>query len=445
MSNSVKSNYEESLSPQLHMALADVLSDDTKPPTISVNDAIKSFSGGKTMISVEEGVSESAMHGIVGVGRGWEPPRLITFCDEDARPGYNSMKAHEYQDSAAILEAKVNVLAALIHHARHCTAYTGAGISTASGINDYASKAKQSIATGSGALDRKKSKGSRLDTSPSYSHFVLASMHRAGLLSHWVQQNHDGLPQKAGYPQSELNEIHGSWFDPSNPVVPMSGSLREDLLERLHHECNKTDLCLAIGTSLCGMNADSIVEVTAKNALFLRRRKVGLGSVIIGIQRTAMDNLATLRIFAKIDDVMALLAQKLSLDVPTLGYVPSIPRNCIVDGQHNIFRVPYLPNGAPSQQRLRSQTEKPVINWDLSVGARVKLTAGPGKGFEGEIISTPDTEVSLEMNKSYSVRFPCTREGENLGKGLKVYRFGIWWIEAACNGSLTLLPLVNVK
>ena len=55
---------------------------------------------------------------------------------------------------------------------------------------------------------------------------------RLGLIEsrHWVQQNHDGLPQKAGYPQQHLNEIHGAWFDPSNPVVPMSGTLREDLM-----------------------------------------------------------------------------------------------------------------------------------------------------------------------------------------------------------------------
>ena len=27
----------------------------------------------------------------------------------------------------------------------------------------------------------------------------------------WVQQNHDGLPQKAGFPQQDMIEIHGSW------------------------------------------------------------------------------------------------------------------------------------------------------------------------------------------------------------------------------------------
>jgi hypothetical protein len=36
-------------------------------------------------------------------------------------------------------------------------------------------------------------------------------MHRTGLLHHWLQQNHDRLAQKAGFPQAALNEIHGAW------------------------------------------------------------------------------------------------------------------------------------------------------------------------------------------------------------------------------------------
>ena len=32
-------------------------------------------------------------------------------------------------------------------------------------------------------------------------HRVLAALQKAGLLHGWIQQNHDGLPQKAGFPQ----------------------------------------------------------------------------------------------------------------------------------------------------------------------------------------------------------------------------------------------------
>ena len=39
------------------------------------------------------------------------------------------------------------------------------------------------------------------------------------------------LPQKSGFPQEKMNEIHGAWYDPSNPVVQFSGSLRGDLFQ----------------------------------------------------------------------------------------------------------------------------------------------------------------------------------------------------------------------
>ena len=36
-----------------------------------------------------------------------------------------------------------------------------------------------------------------LEASPTWSHRFLAGLWRQKLLQHWVQQNHDGLPQKA--------------------------------------------------------------------------------------------------------------------------------------------------------------------------------------------------------------------------------------------------------
>ena len=39
--------------------------------------------------------------------------------------------------------------------------------------------------------------------------------------------------------------------------------------------------------------------------------------VIVNLQRTPLDHVASLRIFAKCDDVSHLLAKKLSFDIPT--------------------------------------------------------------------------------------------------------------------------------
>ena len=74
--------------------------------------------------------------------------------------------------------------------------YSGAGISVAAGIGQAA---------------RGAARGSRgTDAEPTPAHFALAALHRAGLLHGWVQQNHDGLPQKAGFPQVRRRHESGS-------------------------------------------------------------------------------------------------------------------------------------------------------------------------------------------------------------------------------------------
>ena len=74
--------------------------------------------------------------------------------------------------------------------------------------------------------------GATTDATPTPTHLALAVLRAQGLVHAWIQQNHDGLPQKAGWPQENLIEIHGSWYDPSNPVVCYDGSLRSDLYDK---------------------------------------------------------------------------------------------------------------------------------------------------------------------------------------------------------------------
>ena len=74
----------------------------------------------------------------------------------------------------------------------------------------------------------------------------------------------------------------------------------------------KTDLCLAMGTSLCNTTstADRLVASVAKRA----EHETGvLGAVIISLQKTRLDHLASLRFFAKIDDVMMALDKVMQL------------------------------------------------------------------------------------------------------------------------------------
>merc|ERR1712139_37407 len=109
---------------------------------------------------------------------------------------------------------------------------------------------KFEVATSKGAIKLKKFDW--MDAQPTKTHRVLATMYEEGMFKNWVQQNHDSLPQKAGFPQHALNEIHGSLHDPGNPVIEINGWLREDLSDWLHQWSNKSDLCLALGCSLSG-------------------------------------------------------------------------------------------------------------------------------------------------------------------------------------------------
>ena len=82
---------------------------------------------------------------------------------------------------------------------------------------------------------------------------VLVRMHHAEMLHHWIQQ-------KADFPLHAMNEIHGSWSDPSNRVINFSECFRDDLAEDWEIWCKKVKVCLTLGTSLSNMTSDDIVS-----------------------------------------------------------------------------------------------------------------------------------------------------------------------------------------
>eukprot|EP00930_Biecheleria_cincta_P044977 TRINITY_DN30994_c0_g1_i1.p1 TRINITY_DN30994_c0_g1~~TRINITY_DN30994_c0_g1_i1.p1 ORF type:complete len:518 (-),score=99.68 TRINITY_DN30994_c0_g1_i1:351-1904(-) len=321
------------------------------------------------------------------------------------------LNASEYRDDPQSLACKVSILAHLLRCSRKTLAYTGAGLSVAAGI--------EMAAAGSAKAE----KSHPLAADPTLAHCVMAELNKCNLLHGWVQQNHDGLPQKAGYRQEDINEIHGSWYDPSNPVVLYSGSLRGDLYADMKDWAKSADLVLVLGTSLSGLNADQCVSKTAERSL--PGRSKSLGSVIISPQRTPEDGEASLRLFACADDVMALLAKELNLQVrPGRALFSSELRNW----------VPYDKNGKRSD---RVQTW-----WDLTPGA--KLRVPQHNNIEGAqqpayLGITPELvgQALPADNKRccISVKFAERRSTMQLG---------IWWIDAALRGGVEYLPVVNI-
>lgn len=267
-------------------------------------------------------------HGLLGVDKSWEVPKLAALSEAQARPQYVTYDASEYLDRPEVLRAKVAILSQMFRRSQRKTVlYTGAGLSTASGIGDYASKATGSVAPHL----QGGSSGSRLDLTPTYAHHALAALDEKGLIGNWIQQNHDRLAQKAGFPQARLNEIHGAWGDMKNQVKMMDDMLRSDLMQWLERWGDEAILCVTLGTSLCGMNADQV----ARNCARRFQESTGEGLVIIGIQRTIYDSVASLRIWGLCDKVMRALATELCITVPDpkakrrgLSWTESHPR-CI--------------------------------------------------------------------------------------------------------------------
>ena len=89
-----------------------------------------------------------------------------------------------------------------------------------------------------------------------------------------------------------MSEIHGSWFDPSNPVVRYEGLINERDWARLEDDTETADLVLVIGTSLSGLNADQVVTEAASRSL----TGSALGAVSINLQQTPLDGKMTLLI-----------------------------------------------------------------------------------------------------------------------------------------------------
>jgi len=199
----------------------------------------------------------------------------------------------------------MEIIADLIKNSKCVIAYTGAGLSRAAGIGDYASKAKNSIMNEAPKLE------SSFDAKPTYAHQVLSKLEELGMLHYYVQQNHDGLPQKAGFPQEKINEIHGAWYDPSNHVVQFSGSLRGDLFSWMEKMEKEIDLCICLGTSLSGMNADRMALKPCKNF----KNGKGNGTIMINLQQTKIDKDCTIRVWSKIDDAFKILVKLLQVKI----------------------------------------------------------------------------------------------------------------------------------
>eukprot|EP00811_Abedinium_folium_P018669 NODE_2759_length_2149_cov_31.317507.p1 GENE.NODE_2759_length_2149_cov_31.317507~~NODE_2759_length_2149_cov_31.317507.p1 ORF type:complete len:570 (-),score=118.56 NODE_2759_length_2149_cov_31.317507:325-2034(-) len=370
-------------------------------------------------------------------GRGYagpmRPPRCTWSCKEPPRDDHSAPKwltASEFTDEPDVAVAKARMLADLMRISRKTVAYTGAGISAA--------VIGQSALSGENKVGWM---GNPASATPTFTHYALGHLGRQALLHGWVQQNHDGLPQKAGYPQELINEIHGSWYDPGNPVVKFNGTLHKRAYPWMTRDAETADLVLVLGTSLGGLNADQVATNAAERSLLPSQGGGALGTVIFNLQQTPEDGKMTLRLFGRSDDLLKLLLREL-FDGKLFKPIPPVwPKTRRV-------LVPYDEFG----RRLPEDADQWM--WlDLNDRKRVQLTHGHNiQGakqplymhigakrpitVKGQVVQPGPGKGSVIKCEEGTTSFVLSLEGAKM-------RLGIWWLECAARGAVECLPLIN--
>ena len=374
------------------------------------------------------------MHGALYKGP-MRRPKVLWKSDKKPRSDHDAsdwLTATEFEDQPEVARCKVAQLAELMRLSRHTVVYSGAGIS--------ASAVGQAARSGTNTVGFS---GGEHYAQPTPTHHALAALGRTGWVHGWVQQNHDGLPQKAGFPQEAICEVHGSWYDPSNPVVKYCGSLKDHEEQWMQRETEAADLVLVIGTSLGGLYADETATTCCERAA----AGASLGGVIINLQQTDEDGKMTLSCKGKSDNVLQLLLAE-------LGLPPLDPRksSAVIWPEVTCALVPYDARG----RRLPEGSTAPRMWLDLRLGAKIKLTAGhnhqgakqpstmhvgarKGQKFHGEALRNVGPgrgSVLKRDDPTSSIRLII--EGAPM-------KLGAWWMDAAMRGGPEILPIVNTE
>ena len=224
------------------------------------------------------------------------------------------------------LEKRIETLAGWIHKSDRLVVFTGAGISTDSGLPDF---------RGPDGVWTRRDKGlppsdKKLDwtsVEPNLAHIVIADIQALGKLQFLISQNIDNLHLKSGIEFDRLAELHGNLDrircrvceetypkslgldgctscggDIKSSVVDFGDSLpQKDMTEAFEHS-QSCDLFVVVGSSL--------VVTPAANMPSMAKQS-GARLVIINKGETPLDRMADLRFSEGIADVLPPAVEKL--------------------------------------------------------------------------------------------------------------------------------------
>ena len=241
--------------------------------------------------------------------------------------------------------------AELLASARRITVLTGAGVSTDSGIPDFRgpqglwptdpnAQAMSEIGTYMGDVDvRRQSWLARRahqvwEAEPNTAHLALAELEASGRLHALITQNIDGLHQRAGVPDDEVIEVHGTMLrvmcmscglrtasaavlarldEESDPRCVVCGGIQKsdtisfgqrldpEVIERAARAARECEVFVAIGTSLTVHPVAGLCDVAMMGRAAL---------VIVNAEPTPYDDYASSVLHDPIGDVVPALVKR---------------------------------------------------------------------------------------------------------------------------------------
>ncbi|CZR58868.1 uncharacterized protein PAC_08760 [Phialocephala subalpina] len=252
----------------------------------------------------------------------------------------------ERTESPDVLDKKAQTLANQIKKSKHFIAFTGAGVSTSAGIPDFRGPEGAWTLRAQGRQRTGKAVNT-LQAIPTPTHMALVELQNRGFLKYLVSQNCDGLHRKSGILSNKISEVHGNSNRESckdcgkeyirdfravatyektvhdhrtgrkcalcggvllDSIVNFGDDLPIEALALARENARKSDLCLVLGSSLMVQPSNGIPEITGK--------KRGGKLAICNLQDTPIDELSDMRVYAKVDDLMVRVMDKLGFPVP---------------------------------------------------------------------------------------------------------------------------------
>ncbi len=258
------------------------------------------------------------------------------------------------------LQQRIEKVAALISGANRIVVFSGAGVSTESGIPDFRSPGGiwsrfdpeeftiyRFLASPETRLKQWRiliESGLIINAQPNHAHLAVAELERLGKLDCVITQNIDNLHQKAGNSPEKVFELHGTMnfarclgclqrfsmgdllgrlnLDEEAPLCPeCDGILKPDVIffgEQLPAEAlrqsidhsRQCDLLIVIGSSLVVYPA-AYMPVYAKEA--------GAAVVIVNLTVTDFDHEADVVVHGKAGEIMPLILQAVKRNLGAAG------------------------------------------------------------------------------------------------------------------------------